>query len=59
MDGPKDYHTKWSKSDKDKQILWYHLYVESKKIIKMNLHKKQKQIHRHRKQTMVIKGERN
>ena len=28
MDGPRDYHTKWSKSDKDK----YHLYVESKKM---------------------------
>ena len=27
MDGPRDYHTKWSKPDKDK----YHLHVESKK----------------------------
>ena len=38
MDGPRDYHTKWSKLDKDK-ITLYHLYVESKKIIqktKMN-----------------------
>ena len=27
MDGPKDYHSKWSKPDKDK----YRPYVESKK----------------------------
>ena len=29
MDGSRDYRTKWSKSDKEKQIL-YHLYVETK-----------------------------
>ena len=29
MDGPRGYHTKWSKSDREKQI--YHLYVKSKK----------------------------
>ena len=29
MDGPRDYHTKWSKSDGERQIS-YHLYVESK-----------------------------
>ena len=29
----------------------YHLYVESKKVIQMNLFTKQKQTHRHRKQT--------
>ena len=47
MDGPRDYHTKRSKSDKDK-ITLYHLYVESKKIIHMNIYTKQTQ--RHRKQ---------
>ena len=31
-------------------IIWYHLYVESKKMIQMNLFTKQKQTHRHRKQ---------
>ena len=32
MNGPRDYHTKWSQSDKQKaDIIWYHLYVESKK----------------------------
>ena len=30
MDGPRDYHTKWSQTEKDK-YQWYHLYVESKK----------------------------
>ena len=32
-------------------IILYHLYVESKKMIQMNLITKQKQTHRHRKQT--------
>ena len=27
MDGPRDYHIKWSKSKTN--IVWYHLYVES------------------------------
>ena len=26
MDGPRDYHTKWSKSERERQIP-YHLYV--------------------------------
>ena len=29
MDGPRDYHTEWSKPDKN--IIGYHLYVEPKK----------------------------
>ena len=29
MDEPRNYHTKWSKSEKTN--IWYHLYVESKK----------------------------
>ena len=45
MDAPQDYHTKWSKSEKA-NIIWYHLYVESKKMIQMNLITKQKQTHR-------------
>ena len=31
MDGPRDYHTKWSKSYGERQISWYHLSAESKK----------------------------
>ena len=30
MDGTRGYHTKWWKSERERQI-WYHLYVESKK----------------------------
>ena len=29
LDEPRDYHTKWSKSKIN--IVWYHLFVESKK----------------------------
>ena len=29
MAGPRDYHTKWSKSERERQIP-YHFYVESK-----------------------------
>ena len=43
MDGPRDCHTEWSKSDTERQIIiWYHLYVESKKMVQMNLFTKQK-----------------
>ena len=27
MNGPRDYHTKWNKSERN---IWYHLYVDSK-----------------------------
>ena len=30
--------------------MWYYLYMESKKVIQMNLDTKQKQTHKHRKQ---------
>ena len=57
MNGPRDYHTKWNKSDRKTNTIWYHLYVESKsgtnehKYGTMNLSTKQKQTHRHREQT--------
>ena len=51
MGGPRDDHTKWSKSDRR-----YHLHVESKKMIQMNLFTKQKQTHKENK-FMVTKGE--
>ena len=50
MDGPSNDHTKWSKSDRKRQM-WYHLCVEFKKQIHMNLSMKQKHPHTHRKQT--------
>ena len=31
MDGPRDDHTKQSKPDRETNIIWYHVYVESKK----------------------------
>ena len=37
-------------------IIRYHLYVESKKMIQMNLFTKQKWTHRHRKQTWLPEG---
>ena len=52
MDGHRDYHTKWSKPDREKQISYDITYVESKKkMIQMNLFTKRKQTHRHQKQT--------
>ena len=30
-DGPRDYHTEWSKSDRERIIIRYHLYVEYNK----------------------------
>ena len=31
MDGSRDYHTKWSKSDRERQVSYNIIYVESKK----------------------------
>ena len=50
MDGPSNRHSYRSKSDRESDIC-YHIYVESKKEIQMNLFTKQKQTHRHRKKT--------
>ena len=42
MDGPRDYHTKWSKADREGNIIWYCLYVKIfKKNIQINLFIKQ------------------
>ena len=50
MDEPTDFHT-LVKSVRQKKInIIYHLHVESK-VIQMNLFIKQKQTHRHKKQT--------
>ena len=52
MDGPRDYHTKLSKSDRERQISYDVTYMWNlKKMIQMNLLTKQKQTHKHRKQT--------
>ena len=39
-----------------KATIVYHLCVESKKIIQMNLFTKQKQTHRHKNNLMITKG---
>ena len=49
MDGPRGYHTKWSKSDRERQILYNITY--------MNLFTKQKQTHRLREWTYGYWGE--
>ena len=33
----RSYYTKWNKSDQERQISWYHLDVESTKMIQINL----------------------
>ena len=56
MDGPRDNHTKWSQ--RKTNIIWYHVYVETKIWQKMTyLVTKQKQAHRHREQTYDCQGE--
>ena len=56
MDGPRDYHTKWSKPDKERKISYdiaYMWNLKKKKQNKkqMNSFPKQKETHRHRKHT--------
>jgi len=62
--GPRGYHAKWSKPDRDRQISydiaytwnlkkWYKNFL---KMTRMNLYTKQKQTHRHRRQTWLPKG---
>jgi len=52
LDGMGYYHTKWSKSEREKKnTIWYHLHMESKTMTQINLSMKQKQTHKHREQT--------
>ena len=51
MDGLGNYHTKWSKSDREKQIPYDIAYMRNLKNMQMNLFKKQKQTHRFREWT--------
>ena len=51
MDGPRDYYTKWSQTEKDKYYMRSLICGTKKKTVQMNLFMKQKQTHRHRKQT--------
>ena len=51
MDGPRNYHIKWSKSDIERQISYDIAYMWNLKKVQEDLFTKQKQAHRHRKQT--------
>ena len=53
MDGPRDNHTKWSKTDRERQISYDIVYMWNlkKKMIQTNLFTKQKKTHRLREQT--------
>ena len=52
MDGPRDYHTKQSKSEKDK----YHIIITYMWSLKYDTNLSMKQIHRHREQTCGCQG---
>ena len=56
MDGARDYHTKSSKSDRERIIIWYHLYVESKKIDTNELVYKTETDWQTQKTVMITKG---
>ena len=57
MDGPRDFHTKWRKSDKDRQILYDIAYMWNLKNDTNELIHRTDIDSRHKKQTMVTKGE--
>ena len=51
MDGPRDYHTKRSKSGRERQIPYDITYIWNLNTIKINISMKRKQTHRFREQT--------
>ena len=55
--GPRDCHTEWSKSDRERQML-YHLYVEAKKWYKWTYLYTRKRVTDAENKLMVTKGER-
>ena len=60
MDGPRDYHTMWSKSHRHRQISSDIAYTWNLKYDTNGLIYKQKKTHRHRKQIYTyLKGQGN
>ena len=59
MDGPRDYHPTWSKSNRERKISYDITYMWNlkKKMIKMNLFTKEKQTHRLREWIYGYRGE--
>ena len=56
-DGPRDYHTKRSQSDRERQISHDTTYMRNlKKVIQMNLFKNEKQTHRQKTSLWLPKG---
>ena len=51
MDGPRDYHTKWSKADRERQISYDITYMWNLKKWNKWTYLQNRNIHRHRKQT--------
>ena len=58
MDRPRDCHTEWSKSDRERQISFITYTCNLKIMIQMNLFTKQKQTHRLREWTYGYQGDR-
>ena len=56
MDGPKDCHTEWSKSEREGEILYDIAYKQNLKRNDTNELTKQKQTHRLREQTFDYQG---
>ena len=56
MDGPRDCHIEWSKSDRERQISYDIAYMWNLKMVQMSLSTKQKLSHRFRKQTYGYQG---
>ena len=56
MGGPRDDHTKWSKSGRERQISYHITYSWNLKndIIQMNVFRKQKLTQGHRKQNLWL-----
>ena len=54
MDGPRDYHTRWSKSNKE--MLYDIIYMWNLKKIICELIYKIEKDHRHRKNLSLLKG---
>ena len=56
MDAIRDYHTKWSKSERERQI-YAITHMWNLNVAQINLSTKQKQTHRPREQTFVCHQE--
>ena len=56
MDGPRDCHTEWSNSDRQREISYDIGFFFQNKKIRMNLFTKQEQTHRLKEQTYGYQG---